>query len=86
MKTKERAAHQDQVDLVFPFAFFKLESVPSDLGEKLIITGTWQLQSHVNQPRLKTTVISITHIAYKSAKTKKTIVISITHETLLRPW
>ena len=37
-------AHQDQVDLVFPFAFLKLESVPSDLGGKLIITGTWQLQ------------------------------------------
>ena len=37
VKTKERVAHQDQVDLVFPFAFFELESVPSDLGEKLVI-------------------------------------------------
>ena len=28
-------AHQDQVDLVLPLAFLKLESVPSDLGENL---------------------------------------------------
>ena len=31
-------AHQDQVDLVFPLAFLKLESVPSDLGGNHYVT------------------------------------------------